>query len=763
MEVVQEADEEESGVSSMEGTSAKAYRQQQEQQPQQHPSAQPFPPQSTSNPTMYFSSAQPVAPTPTHHQAVPPSAPQPVPIPVEREAEPTREELVQTPASEFATPPSTPPDTPVATEPPAGAPWGSHNEGTDTPKHSQPSVAPIVPSQPVKAAEDIAREASPQSGSPSGPYRQTDHIIAAGVVPVPTPGSGPPIKLESLSAQSTFDPHLVSRSLQGTLLVLAYHDLAMVFARLTWNNWANYEEVAAIPISASYGTPSEDLRRYQFTWSLPPGTNGADVQLALRLENGSTNQAHWDNNGGQNYFAMLSPIQRRAPSPTSTAGVSGPTPTGSGHATPTSGVSQDGSSAVPPRVYLVRTASDNNESTVLYDPNRRSLVVDGQTMSYIPPSTEVQQSAIPFPPGHTGAQPINIETASTESSYSVPTPSASMKDGVSNPPMMGMNGTGPVKQMSREEAAAVERAAMNTSLPPSRTHSISSRASGDSTNAPFHYPSSRVAAYQASALQQQNSLRRRNSRDLHGTPDMPNIMTAFENKQRTGSGPDDLSGIYTTEGRNISNTSLPNGGGMMHVRSPTSDGGSVSAHSQGNMSAMSVPAAQRVNTKMEAKPFSMSALTSGKVILPTSNSTMRALTLTSNATQTLNRSFWRNNTQKTLRQNPKLPDHLNGKLNSSATITYSNLTPVPHKVRGDECLVQVFACALDFWDRAKVEILHTRGQGYGFVPGRAFVGKVLECGNDVDANKVKKGDFVYGLADLRRVSQSYAGNAKTLC
>lgn len=319
---------------------------------------------------------------------------------------------------------------------------------------------------------------------------------------------------------------------------------------------------------------------------------------------------------------------------------------------------------------------------------------------------------------------------------------------------MGMNDTAmPAKQISPEEAAAIERVALNTSLPPSRAHSISSRASGDSTNAPFHYPSSRVAAYQASALQQQSGLRRRNSRDLHGTPDMPNIMTAFENKERMGSGPDDLSGIYTSHAGDTSNSSLPNGSAVvMHVRSPTSDAGSVGGQSQGGMSTMSVPAAQRVNTKMEPKPFSISALTNGKVILPTSNSTMRALTLTSNATQTLNRSFWRNNTQKTLRQNPKLPDHLNGKLGSSATITYSNLTPVPHKVRGDECLVQVFACALDFWDRAKVEILHTRGQGYGFVPGRAFVGKVLECGNDVDPNKVKRGDFVYGLADLRKVS-----------
>lgn len=741
MEVVQEADEEESGVSSTEGQ-ANISRQQQASSPAPQPGVIPTM-QSTSGSNIVAPSV-----TQTGMSSASPASMQ------EQPTEPTRAEMVQTPASEseFQTPPSTPPDTPIATDGKEVL-WGSDAKGADTPKQAQPTASVQHPASiPISSSETNSQAASPIS---VGPYKQTDVIIAAGVVPVPTSNNGPPVKLETLSAHSTFDPHLVSRSLQGTVLVLAYHDLAMVFARLTWNNWANYEEVAATPILPSFGSAPEELKRYQFSWSLPPGTNSADVQLALRLENGSTNQAHWDNNNGQNYVAMLSPIKNRGPSPsTSSTPMQSGTPTASGNATPTSTTAPESVSAVPPRVFLVRTQSDDSqESNVLYDPNRRSLVIDGQVMNFVPPpSSEMQQSAIPFPAGTHASHPINIETASTGSSYSVPTPSASLKDGVS-PTQSGMIiAAGQQKQMSPEEAAAVERAALNTSLPPSRTHSISSRASGDSTNAPFHYPS-RAAAYQASALQQQSSLRRRHSRDLAGTPDMPNIMTALETK-RAANGPDDLSGLYTSQGRNVSNSSLPNGNApaMIPVRSPTSDVSSIGGQSQSNMSQMSVPTAPRLNTKMEPKPFSMSALTNGKVVLPTTNSTMRALTLTSNATQTLGRSFWRNNTQKTLRQNPKLPDHLNGKLGSSATITYSNLTPVPHKVRGDECLVQVFACALDFWDRAKVEILHTRGQGYGFVPGRAFVGKVLECGNDVDSNKVKRGDFVYGLADLRRVS-----------
>jgi hypothetical protein len=149
---------------------------------------------------------------------------------------------------------------------------------------------------------------------------------------------------------------------------------------------------------------------------------------------------------------------------------------------------------------------------------------------------------------------------------------------------------------------------------------------------------------------------------------------------------------------------------------------------------------------MVPKTVPGSAIAAGIVVLPHTSSTMHALTVTSNAAQTLNRSFFRNNQNKTLRQNPKTGD---GPIN--VAITFGNLTPVPLKIRADECLVQVFAAALDFWDRKKVEVLTERGQGYGFVPGRAFVGKVIETGSAVDVAKVKKGDFVYGLKDLKKV------------
>ena len=163
---------------------------------------------------------------------------------------------------------------------------------------------------------------------------------------------------------------------------------------------------------------------------------------------------------------------------------------------------------------------------------------------------------------------------------------------------------------------------------------------------------------------------------------------------------------------------------------------------------MTLPSARRETTQMQVpKTVPGSAIAAGIVVLAHTSSTMHALTVTSNAAQTLNRSFFRNNQNKTLRQNPKVGDGLT----NNATITFGNLTPVPLKIRSDECLVQVFAAALDFWDRKKVEVLTERGQGYGFVPGRAFVGKVIETGSAVDVAKVKKGDFVYGLKDLKKV------------
>jgi hypothetical protein len=40
----------------------------------------------------------------------------------------------------------------------------------------------------------------------------------------------------------------------------------------------------------------------------------------------------------------------------------------------------------------------------------------------------------------------------------------------------------------------------------------------------------------------------------------------------------------------------------------------------------------------------------------------------------------------------------------------------------------------------------------GYIPGRSFVGRVLECGWDVRDEEVKKGEWVVGLLDIKKVS-----------
>ena len=46
----------------------------------------------------------------------------------------------------------------------------------------------------------------------------------------------------------------------------------------------------------------------------------------------------------------------------------------------------------------------------------------------------------------------------------------------------------------------------------------------------------------------------------------------------------------------------------------------------------------------------------------------------------------------------------------------------------------------------------THRAGVGFIPGRSFVGRVLECGWDVRDEEVRKGEWVVGLLDIKKVS-----------
>ncbi|KAG8685143.1 hypothetical protein FRC08_013275 [Ceratobasidium sp. 394] len=73
----------------------------------------------------------------------------------------------------------------------------------------------------------------------------------------------------------------------------------------------------------------------------------------------------------------------------------------------------------------------------------------------------------------------------------------------------------------------------------------------------------------------------------------------------------------------------------------------------------------------------------------------------------------------------------------------------PQKVQSSQVIVQVHAVALDALDALIVSERMGKGsEGAGFVPGRSFVGRAVECGFEV--SNVSRGDWVIGLTDIRK-------------
>ena len=106
----------------------------------------------------------------------------------------------------------------------------------------------------------------------------------------------------------------------------------------------------------------------------------------------------------------------------------------------------------------------------------------------------------------------------------------------------------------------------------------------------------------------------------------------------------------------------------------------------------------------------------------------------------------------------KTPEHLRVKewANSTPLAFASRVSP-PNRLAPSQMLVQVFMVGLDGLDalvvRDKAGFLSASNSSadgeYGFVPGRSFVGRAVECGFEV--RNCCKGDWVYGLLDLTKV------------
>jgi hypothetical protein len=67
-------------------------------------------------------------------------------------------------------------------------------------------------------------------------------------------------------------------------------------------------------------------------------------------------------------------------------------------------------------------------------------------------------------------------------------------------------------------------------------------------------------------------------------------------------------------------------------------------------------------------------------------------------------------------------------------------------------LVQVWTVGVDGVDERLVSGKGKEKADVGFTPGRSFIGRVLECGWEVKEEDAKKGEWVIGLLDVRKVS-----------
>ncbi|KAG8890615.1 hypothetical protein FRB98_007170 [Tulasnella sp. 332] len=89
-----------------------------------------------------------------------------------------------------------------------------------------------------------------------------------------------------------------------------------------------------------------------------------------------------------------------------------------------------------------------------------------------------------------------------------------------------------------------------------------------------------------------------------------------------------------------------------------------------------------------------------------------------------------------------------GKSVAESALALTSNTPPPSKLQSGQILVQVSTVAVDGLDRLMVNEKCAKPDGYGFVPGRSFAGRVVEAGWEVTA--IQKGDWVIGLLEFNR-------------
>lgn len=197
--------------------------------------------------------------------------------------------------------------------------------------------------------------------------------------------------------------------------------------------------------------------------------------------------------------------------------------------------------------------------------------------------------------------------------------------------------------------------------------------------------------------------------------------------------------------------------------------GSTRAPSVSGMSLMSSPTANhirgaRAGSVAPSAATSRSPTTVSLANIRAARSTMSALSISAAAAGFATRSsskgfsLFRKSKSSALAASQN-DSNVIMRFDAGRDLTFGTLQPTPTKMRSDEVLVQVHTVGVDQFDWAKVKAFARDPSGFGFIPGRSFYGKAVECGNDV--RRIKKGDMVYGLNELRRVRSGSSRSANS--
>lgn len=129
------------------------------------------------------------------------------------------------------------------------------------------------------------------------------------------------------------------------------------------------------------------------------------------------------------------------------------------------------------------------------------------------------------------------------------------------------------------------------------------------------------------------------------------------------------------------------------------------------------------------------------------STTMSTISVTKHAAEALGLSRRLSITRRFPRNSLDTPKHLQEE--GSSQVTFSSHTPTPSKVLANQVLLQVCSVVIDSLDLLLVQERSKSPDGYGFIPGRGFLGRIVEIGSTV--TDFRRSDWVLGVLDIGKV------------